>query len=211
MKKLVKTIIIALILITANSFGQTSDKKNNISIGGGKESYNGDLGNSWFHLDEEWYGFVSIHYSHYLNKSFDFSASVTHGDYGKCREHDDEIYREDGTEVLNMLSRLTTGILSVKYKFANGYLLKENAKLAPYIYVGGGINNISNRWWNDKKRVNPGNFGSINGGIGLRYNFYKNFSFTYNLGIGYFMSDNLDFRTSNDKYLQHNFMFGINL
>lgn len=210
MKKLVKTILVGLIVISANSFGQTADNKNNISIGGGKQSYNGDLGNSWFKMDEEWYGFVSLHYNRYLTKSFDFSASFTHGDYGKCRDHEDDIYRPDGTLVLNMLSRLTTGIISMKYKFANGYLLKENAKLSPYIYLGGGINNISNRWWDDKTRVNPGNFTSVNGGIGLRYNFYKNFSFTYNLGIGVFTSDNLDFRSSNDKYLQHNFMLGIN-
>jgi len=68
--------LIGLLTISLNSLGQTSDNKNNISIGGGKESYNGDLGNAWFKLDEEWYGFVSIHYNRYFNKSFDFNASL---------------------------------------------------------------------------------------------------------------------------------------
>lgn len=210
MKHLATTILVGLLIISTDSFGQTIDRKNNISIGGGKQSYNGDLGNYWFKLDEEWYGFVSIQYGRYLTKSFDINATVTHGDYGKCREENSAIYREDGTEILNMLSRLTTGVLSVKYKFANGYLLKENAKFAPYVYVGGGFNNVSNHWWNDKTRVNPGNFTSINGGAGITYNFYKNLSFTYQAGIGYFTSDDLDFRDSNDKYLQNNFLLGIN-
>jgi hypothetical protein len=212
MKNLASLFILGIVIISTNSFGQTSEKKNNFSIGGGKEAYNGDLGNAWFKPEEEWYGFVSLRYSHYLNKSFDVTASLTHGDYGHCRESDEERFRDDGTEVLNMLSRLTSGVLLMKYKIANGYMINENAKFAPYIYLGGGVNNISNHWWKDKNRVNTGNYGSINGGLGLSYNFYKNLSFTYNLGFGYYSSDNIDRRIdgSNDMFMQHSFLVGVN-
>ncbi len=212
MKQIKNTLLIALIAISINSYGQTVDKKNNISIGGGKESYNGDLGNAWFKSDEEWYGFVCFQYSHYLNRSFDMSASITFGDYGHCREKDESKFRSDGTVVLNMLSRLTSGVVSGKYKFANGYLLKEDAKIAPYIYIGAGINNVSNYWWENKNRVNKGNYTSLNGGFGLRYNCCEKFNFTYNLGFGYFTSDKIDYRSegTNDMFMQHSIMFGIN-
>jgi hypothetical protein len=211
MKQLSTTILLVLCFVSFDLFAQSSDKKNYFAIGGGKESYNGDLGNSWFKPEEEWYGFISAQYGRYLNKSFDISVSMTHGDYGHCREEGESEFRPDGTERLNMLSRLTTGIISVKYKFGNGYLLQENAKLAPYVYVGGGISNLSNSWWENKNRVNPGNSLSINGGLGLSYNFCKNYSFTYNLGSGYFTTDNFDKRSEgiNDMYLQHTLLLGV--
>ena len=212
MKHLKSKILIGLIAISINSYGQNNGHKNSISIGGGRESYNGDLGNSWFKPKEEFYAFVTLSYSRYLSKSFDITASVSHGDYGRCRDSDEDAIRADGTEVLNMLSRLTTGVLSIKYKLANGYILREDSKLAPYIYLGGGINNLSNYWWENKNRVNTGNYGSINGGIGLRYNFYKNINLSYDLGFGYFTSDNIDKRIEgkNDMYMQHSLLLGIN-
>ncbi len=102
--------------------------------------------------------------------------------------------------------------VSVKYKLANGYLLPETAKLVPSIYVGGGVNNISNRWWKNKDRVNTGNYGSFNGGVEFRYNFNQKFNFSYNLGFGYFATDNIDRRIegTNDMYLQHAFLLGTN-
>ncbi len=154
-------------------FGQTADRKNNISLGGGKQSYNGDLGNAWFKADEEWYGFVAANYSRYLNKSFDFNLSVTYGDYGHCREEGESEFRADGSEVLNMLSRLTTSIVSLRYKFSNGYILKENARLAPYIYAGAGFDKLRNTW--SYPRANMGNYTSFNGGLGCRYNITKKY------------------------------------
>jgi len=205
-------LLITLLALSLCGFAQTADKKNNISIGGGKGSYVGDLGSGAFQPNDEWYGFLGATYSRYLSKSFDVSISITSGDYGHCRDADDPAVRPDGSSVLNMLCRLTTGVASLKYKFANGYLLKENAKLAPYVYAGMAINNISEMWWKDHSRANQGNYGSINGGAGVRYNFYKNFTLTYNAGIGYFLTDKIDFRTkgSNDMYLQSTFAIGIN-
>jgi hypothetical protein len=204
--------LIVLITLSVCGFGQTNEKKNNISFGVGTNCYNGDLGNPWFNPKDEWYGIGSLNYSCYINKSFDVSLTVTSGDYGKCRESDDPQFRSDGTEVLNMLSRLTTGVVTMKYKFANGYILKESAKISPYIYLGGGINNISENWWTDKNRANVGNYGSCNGGLGIRYNVCGNFNVTYNLGFGYFMSDNIDKRSSgtNDMYMQNTILFGLN-
>ena len=208
-----KAIQFGLILFLVNvSFSQSIEQKNNISIGGGKGAYKGDLGNSWFQPDEEWYGYFALHYNRYINKSFDFGSSLTFGDYGRCREEGDLRYRPDGTEILNMLSRLTSLVVCGKYKFANGYLMKENSKFEPYIYAGAGINNISEYWWEDKKRAIEGNYASLNGGFGVRYNFAKRFNFTYNLGLGYFSSDKIDDRVQgdNDMFMQQSILLGMN-
>lgn len=207
-----RVLFCAFTFLSLHCFGQSFEKKNNISLGTGRQSYNGDLGNSWFQPSEEYYGIGSLTYSRYLTKSFDALLFVTHGDYGHCREEDESQFRPDGTEVLNMLSRLTSSSISVKYKFANGYLLKEEAKLAPYIYLGAGVNNISNFWWKDKKRVNPGNCFSLNGGAGVSYNLNKKINLTYNLGFGYLASDKIDFRSegTNDMYMQHSLLLGLN-
>ena len=206
-----KIFCLFFLLLSIGSEAQTSLHKNNISIGGGQQSYNGDLGNAWFIPGEEWYGFGSIQYSRYLDRSFDISTTITWGDYGHCRDKEDNVYWEDGTEVLNMLTRLTCASVSVRYKFSNGYILKENARVTPFIFLGAGFNNISEQWWRNKTRGRIGNYGSINGGPGLRLNFAKRFNFTYNLGFGYFLSDKIDFRDKgrNDMVMQHNMMLGI--
>jgi hypothetical protein len=212
MKQVKITFIILFASLSIGSIGQTLERKSNISVGGGSQGYKGDLGSVWFNVEEEWYGFAAIHFNRYLSKSFDFSSSITFGDYGHCRESDESRYRPDGTEVLNMLGRLTSLVAAGKYKFDNGYLLEEKARIAPYIYWGVGVNNISEHWWEDKTRANTGYFGSFHGGAGARYNFTDRFNFTYNVGFGYFTTDNVDKRDegANDMLMQHSLMFGLN-
>jgi OOP family OmpA-OmpF porin len=204
MKK--QIILFALLLASAGLNAQTKDQKNNISLGGGKESYNGDLGNSWFDPSEEWYGFVHASYSRYLNPSFDFLTFGTVGDIGRCRADDSPV------NTLNLYARMSSGIVTLKYKFANGYLLREDAKIAPYIFLGGGASNMTDIW--NHKDVNPGTYYSFNGGAGFKYNFCKRYNIGYNIGFGYFTSDRLDYIIKahglNDMYMQHTFSLGFN-
>ncbi|MCX6350450.1 MAG: hypothetical protein NTX03_01150, partial [Bacteroidetes bacterium] len=91
-------LLIAMIAFSVCGYSQTKDRRNNFSVGGGFENYNGDLGNAWFKPDEEWYGFVGLNYGRYLTKSFDVNTSLTYGDYGHCREADENQFRPDGSE-----------------------------------------------------------------------------------------------------------------
>jgi hypothetical protein len=202
--KMKNVLLIALLSITTIGLGQTEEKKNFFSAGAGRESYNGDLGNYWFKPKEEFYGFVRLSYSRYLNRSFDAFLMGSKGDLGHCREEDDP------ETVLNYYSRMTSCLVGVKYKLANGYLLKEDAMFAPYILMGGGVNNLVDIW--NHKDVNPGNYGSVNAGVGLRYNFTSRLSINYDLTIGYFTSDKLDYISGglNDMYMQNCFSLGMN-
>ena len=198
-------LLIILMVLSFWSVAQTADKKNNISIGGGKESYNGHLGNSWFNLSEEWYGFGNISYSRYLNKSFDAMVNASIGDIGRCRDDDASL------SVLNLYARMTTVVIAGKYKFANGYILKENAKVAPYIFLGVGYNYVVDIW--NHKDCNAGNNLTLSGGLGVTYNICHRYNIGYRMGIGYFTkSGAVDYITTgmHPMFMQHTFCVGIN-
>lgn len=199
-------IHLCLVLMAVSLSAQTRTAQNNISAGGGFEQYNGDLGNSFFDFEEEWYGFYSLSYSRYLNRSLDVKASATIGDIGRCFDG----VLAPGEHILMLRSRMTTVGLGVKYKFANGYILKEYSRLAPYVYAGATLVNHRDVWLHEP-RVNEGFYTSLNGGMGISYYLARNLQFTYNLGLGYFTSDALDFisKGGNDMYLQNTFSLGM--
>jgi hypothetical protein len=196
-------LVLVIFLISFSLRSQTEEHKSCISAGGGNESYNGHLGNSWFDPGEEWYGFVYIGYSRYLTNSFDVSIHASYGDIGRCRP--------DGADpsILNLYARMTTGILTFKYKFANGYLLNENARVAPYVFLGGGVNNMEDVWTH--YRVNSGNFTSINGGGGFQIRLLPRVHIGYEMSFAY-MTSSLAFdyisTAKHDCYMQHTFSLG---
>ncbi len=197
--------LLGLFLITCSLHAQTVEHKSCFSFGGGNESYNGHLGNSWFDPGEEWYGFVHMAYSRYLCKSFDVQAGITYGDIGRCRP--------DGADpsILNLYTRMTSTSLTFKYKFANGYLLNEKARVAPYVFLGGAVNNMEDVWTH--YRVNAGYFTSLNGGAGLTVNLTSRISMGYSMGFAYMTTPGaFDFITTgkHDCYMQHNFTMGYN-
>ena len=196
-----------MILFASVANAQTKTNKNNLTAGGGLEQYKGDLGNSFLDFQEEWYGFVKLAYGRYLNHSFDAQAFATIGEIGRC--FDGVLDAEH--PVLMFRSRFTTTGLDLEYKFANGYLLKENSKIAPFVYAGAALNHHQDIWTNEP-RVNEGFYTSINGGLGVSCQLIKNIQFVYNLELGYFTSDAIDFisKGSNDMYLQNTLMLGFN-
>jgi len=189
-------LFLLFVVIVIGTKAQTSTLKNNFSAGFGLQNYN-----------------LCVDYSRYICKSFDATLSLRSGDFGHCREEDEKAIRDDGTEVLNMRSRLTSAIISFRYKFANDCLIKASAKLAPFIYAGAGLNKLRDIWTSAHDRVNEGTYASLNFGAGLRYQITDRYSFSYNLHLGYFMSDAIDkvARGKDDMYIQNIVMLGINL
>ena len=99
----------------------------------------------------------------------------------------------------------------MRYKFANGILLNENSKFAPYMYAGFSINHLADRM--KKNCVNVGSYMVINTGIGFRYNFNERLYAGYNLGVGSFQSDKLDRmdKEEADMSIQNTLFLGIDL
>jgi OmpA-OmpF porin, OOP family len=234
MKRLL--IISAMLSFVCSSKAQTKEHKFGVTAGGSIQQYKGNLGNSFFRFKETCFGGVAGTFGYYLNRSFDVNLGVSVGHFGYCQTEEDKQrivgieYRCPGcTNELGMgelRSLMVSGNIFVKYKFGNGYLLKEDSKFAPYVYLGAGINQLSDVM--KKQCVNIGTHYSIISGAGIKYNICKRMSIGYNLQIGYFPSSKV-YNTSGtladdhgmteeeetihhtkDMYLQHSLFLGFN-
>jgi outer membrane protein OmpA-like peptidoglycan-associated protein len=202
--KIMKKTITTLAIISSLVLGaQTKDKKVGIQLGGGLNQAYSELGNGFFDFGIAKYGFASANIGYYLNKSFDANLGGSYGETG--------YYTSDSSK-LNMFGRMGQGQLALKYKLANGYLLKENSKIMPYLYIGGGLSNFKdvNSVIN---RIKNGSFATANAGAGISFMLAKNLYLTYNLGYIWNNTDLLDFNSkgSSDQNLQHGLTIGFNL
>ncbi len=207
-----KNILITIMFICiSNAFGQSENLKYGITVGAGINHYNGNLGNSFFQPKTTCFGGFNIDFGSYVNKSFDFNIGVGGGHFGYCQTQKDvdrlshlELKCPGCTDKINMVelrSLIISGNVAMKYKFANGYLLKESTKIAPYIYAGAGINSLTDNM--KKECVNVGYHFTINVGAGFKYNITEKFNIGYNLGIGCFLTKKVyDANPVNDNEVQ---------
>jgi OOP family OmpA-OmpF porin len=220
---------------------QNKNHKIGIEAGAYLQQYNGNLGNSFFKFNETAFGGVYANVGFYLNKSFDAMAGGSIGHFGYCQTDQDKTrivaieFRCPGcTDQLGMgelRSRMISGNVAIKYKFANGMLLKENSRLAPYLYAGLGVNQLSDNM--KRNCVNVGTHLTINAGAGVKYNINERFNVGYNLGLGCFVAkkvyytnamehpdddhhedekdaDEIKMEKRKDFYMQHAVSFGFN-
>lgn len=190
------------ILLTAFTFTLLSlgaqNKHHRTGIEGGAyiQQYNGNLGNSFFKFNTTTFGGAYVNAGFYLNRSFDAIAGGSIGHFGYCQTDEDKKrivsaeFRCPGcTDQLGMgelRARMISGNVGLKYKFANGMLLKESARFAPYVYAGLGVNQLSDNM--KRNCVNVGTHLSINAGAGVRYHINGRINIGYNLGLGCFVT-----------------------
>lgn len=176
-----------MMIVTVTS-AQNADKKWAVGLQLGKHEYTGDLGNGFFKFNPA-YGFIGLDINRYLNPSFNLGVSGSWGKYG---------YWVD--ENKNFLSDKWDAAAILSYKFNNGYVLKEDCKWSPYVYIGSGIAAYSG------DRVNKDKMDYIIPlGAGLNYNIKDWVSVGIRTGFNFTSNDNRDFieSKSNDHYWKH--------
>jgi hypothetical protein len=193
MKKILSAAI--CLLLTASLNAQTKENRFAISTGASIHHYNGNLGNSLFQFGTTCFAGTMTNLGFYLNKSFDLQASYSNGVFGYCQTNADktrlviaELRCPGCTDRLGMgelRASLSYGALSVAYKFANGYILKERSLIAPYIYAGAGLSFMSDAM--GKKCVNIGNHYAVTGGTGFKVRISGRLYAGYNLGMSCFI------------------------
>lgn len=213
--------ILVFILLFTNAQAQTREHRLGFVGGGGSQKYSGDLGNGFSFKNNVWCGDFNARINYYLNRSFDVGVFGSIGDFGYCQPDDvakrpvDDDDRCPGcvgrVGLGNLNSRLHSCGLHLTYKFANGYLLKENSRIQPYIFAGGAFNYIS-----DRMRMNcvvAGKYYSVNAGVGVKTYLTERINLGYILSFGYFTSDKLDFMShgKNDMYMQNSLVLGVDL
>ncbi len=208
-------------LVATAASAQSRNYKLGISIGGGLQSYIGERGNALTHDDLIFRGVAVLQAGYYINKSFDATLFGSVGDYGYCPDDEAIAAHIDDDEqcpgcppgtIVNLSGRITAAGLGLRYKFANGYILKQSSRVQPYIYAGAAYDRVSDPMKMNCIRV--GDFMSYNAGAGVKYYVTRRVNVGYNFGFGYLNRDDVDFMThdaANDIYVQNTVMVGIDL
>lgn len=234
MKK--QLFITLLALGTLGAVAQNKTYRFGVTSGASIQHYNGNLGNSFFQFNTTCFAGGTLNFGMYLNRSFEANIGGSIGDFGYCQTDADKQrvvalkFRCPGcTDRLGMgelRSRMISGNLAIRYKFANGYILKEEAKFAPYVYAGLGLNQLIDNM--KKNCVNVGNHLTINAGAGVKYNICERFNIGYNVALGCFVgkkvyytnamaggdsdmdADDMKIERRKDLYLQNSLFLGFN-
>lgn len=211
-----------LFLIAASGIvAQTAQHPVNLSFGGGPQRYYGDLGSGFRFKSCCWYGGMGGSANFYLNRSFDAGVFCFVGDYNFVQP--DEVAKTPVAEELqcggcfdriglgNLKSRLSSGGAYLRYKIGNNSMFGNGSRWKPYVYFGAAFNHIADRM--KMNCVNPGNYFSLNGGAGIKFQLNERFNIGYNFALGYFTNDSVD-NISNgtgDMYMQNTLVVGVDL
>ena len=222
MKK-INLLIVALFIALQFTNAQTADNKLAIGLGVIRNEYNGDYGNGIFDFSQKMYPAGGLTLSCFLSPSFDLGLQGSYGNYGYT---ENENNRFDG--------RKADISLFTHYKLNNGYILKKDSRLSPFISLGVGMATYSINKMYDKSgtdaSLNPminiyGNDLVIPVGLGLKYQITSRFAIQYQYLYSLTNRDNHDehqgdsfFGTSlhpysksgNDAYGQHVFSLVFN-
>ncbi len=166
MRKLLTLLL--LVTVLAGVSGQNSDNKWALGLYIGKTEYQGDLGSGILKY-KPFYGFGAVSLNRYLNPSFDFVILGELGNYGF----------ENKTN--SFQSRKFDGSVMLKYKFNNGYILPEDALVAPFLTAGPGLACFkgSNTVEREKDAILPVGGGikvNVTPDVSLQYQFLYNFT-----------------------------------
>ncbi len=198
MKKIYSIIIAAVSIYTAQA--QTSAHKWGVGLDLNHKEYRGDLGNGLFTFKEIKNLMPGLRISRYLNPSFDLGLNFN---IGKYAFNNPDTPRFTGFKMNNNAWDLN---LNARYKFNNGYILKENALFGPYLTAGVSLLNLKN---NNIPSGSTNKFNVLNFpvGAGVRVQLAPAFQLYAQSTYSFSMNDNYDnmpnIRRRNDNHVNH--------
>lgn len=184
-----RNIIAGLVVLASlNSFSQSSERKWAVGLNYGTSEYYGDLGSELFTFINN-HGTVGLNINRYLNSSLDINGTFAYG-----------LIDFEGLKG-KFETTLFDYNLMAKYKFNNGYILKEDFILAPYLVAGvGATYSVSQHYTNGNG--NAFDFG-FPGGVGLEIKLTDAFSVDLRSVLKYSLSDDWD--NNMDSPFEQNF------
>ena len=144
-------LLLTLTAASIASIAQTANNRWNVGAGIGFTDFVNPI-NKQFLMVERWKGAANLNVQRYLGKSFDGRLNVTFGEafypvaLNQTFANQTVPTNFDQTQKGRMRyenSSLFDGGLNLVYKLNNGYILKENAFINPYLFSGVGINSIN--------------------------------------------------------------------
>jgi len=201
------TLLAIILTVTQLLSAQTVDNKFAIGVNLIKNEYNGDYGSAIWNFNQNYYG-GGLSLGYYLNPSFDLGLQGTLGSYGYKESIENRFWggKYDGS-------------FYAHYKLNNGYILKADSKLSPFISLGLGFANYF--VYNDAYPWPTIITGKVDFvvpvGLGLKYQINKSIAIQYqylynytssdihdeNRGPNFFGSTAHSSKYGNDDYGQH--------
>ncbi len=181
-----KRIVLVLSLIASTAWGQNADNKLAIGLMGGLSDYYGDVNGftsqKWFNTDGPFQGHGGLGFNYYLSPWFNLGLEGTYGSLGYTAEN-----------FSGLRTQMIQSNLNLKIKANNGLLMKEDAKLQPYILFGLGFARyFPNHPTPASFRYLGGNDGTLNAGLGANYMITPQLALNYNLNWAYTGRDKRD-------------------
>lgn len=161
-----KTLLLLTIMASAAaSFAQNANNRWGVGAGIAFTDFVNPITKQYL-MVERWRGAANLNVARYLGKSFDGRLNFTYGNAFYPFATNQAVTAQtvpanfDATQEAAMRyenSQIVDGGLNLVYKFANGYILKENSFVNPYLFSGIGVNSIN--------KIGTQN-GTTNGGAG---------------------------------------------
>jgi outer membrane protein OmpA-like peptidoglycan-associated protein len=208
-------LILTMTALTVAGFAQNASNRWNVSAGVGFTDFINPIHGQYL-MFERYKGTFNANIQRYLGKSFDgrfnFSqGSVFYPTYSGAEAN-------GGTKVPNNmflveqngiydLAEMWGGSLNLVYKLANGYILNENAKVAPYLFSGLGatlFNSIGRQQSAGLDNVNP----YIPAGLGFMFNITDRWNLGLETSYNFALGESYDYTLTNVR-LGHNFGSGV--
>ena len=204
---------LAALSVAPDAHAQTSDRKTNLSVYYNWLQYHGDLGTEWFKSDKVMYG-GGLTLSQYIAPGLDIGLDLSYGrmtfaaDPPKNRQFE---YSGFKANVYNV------GI-PFKFKLNNGWALKEDAFIAPYLVIQPDLFFASHDFYSATgvKTGGPTQYAlDIQGAAGIKFQFSDAVSLFVQTGQHYLFTDRIDGISGpgnlNDRYLQHKIGLSFNM
>ncbi|MFT4522624.1 MAG: outer membrane protein OmpA-like peptidoglycan-associated protein [Bacteroidia bacterium] len=129
-------VLISICLFGLDSFAQNYMHKFGVEISGGLREYGGDRGTRYFLAEKPEYNAVGGSFGYYINSSFD---ATIYGSYGTLGHRDDSYPVK-----LGFTAQVTDVMLGLRFKFNNGSIIREDARVKPFLMAGyGGMQSVS--------------------------------------------------------------------
>lgn len=170
------------------SFTQSNEKKWAVGVNFGTQEYYGDLGSEFWTFVNN-HGAFGVSLMRYLSPSFDVLGTYSHG----------LIDFEGGKGTFE--NRLYDYNLALKYKFNNGYIMAEDSRLKPFVFVGFGATYSETGHYKNVGQ-NSIDFG-VPGGVGLAIRLTDFLDLELRTLVKYSFSDSLD--NNQDSPFETNF------
>ncbi len=196
MNKNLLTLLLSFFVFSTMAEAQSYNKKFGLEINGGIREYHGDLGSAIYLQRSPDYQALGAALGMYLNPSFDINLYGSVGDLGFYKQS----YSVDLADNYRQgfRARITDAMLGLTYKFANGYIIAEDARVKPFLRAGWGVMQSVSDMSHEKHysegfpRSRTWIASHWNAGLGFKIALTENLDLVLNEQANYTFDDNYD-------------------